>query len=250
MVVVVGTTLYAEVLVVLRIECSLCQVVGLDATYGRSLFDRCYTGVDCNVCIDNIGSLNLNLAVVNPSAELLARRNRQVCLCVRNLTNRIALIDGLLTQHSTVLVLIGNGYFMYICSLGLEVWQVGNLAECQCGGLTNIDIGSGSTVLVVTCGSPQVRSSQHLAGCIGYLAVSGISILTSTNGKLHSTVNRNGNGNIAIAVTVVALCTVEGYTSRQGRSIESTTQLLVGNLEVNELAGNIFLEDNLGEHTL
>ena len=91
-IVIVCTVFYAEVLVILRIECGLCQVVGLDATNRWSLLNRSNTGKNADIACDNIGSLYLNLAVVYPATELLTLWDGQVSLGIRNLTNSITLI--------------------------------------------------------------------------------------------------------------------------------------------------------------
>ena len=51
-------------------------------------------------------------------------------------------------------------------------------------------------------------------------AGSWVGILASTDGELHGSVDRNGDGHVAIAVTIVTLSTGERNTFRQGRSIE------------------------------
>ena len=71
-VVVCSTFADAEVLMILRIECLLCEIVGLDATRCRSVLDRCYAGINANVAIYDISRLNLNLTCIYPSTELLS----------------------------------------------------------------------------------------------------------------------------------------------------------------------------------
>ena len=89
---------------------------------------------------------------------------------------------------------------------------------------------------MITGSGLQVRLSQQFSCCIGDLTCGRIGILTTANREFHCTRDGNRDGHVAIAMAVTTMCTTEGNTCGQCRTVEACCHhLLVGNLETNEV---------------